>query len=181
MEESGWKNPLSRGFLPAHKESRQECPRFRSSAAGDVKAAQSHLKPPKATSKPYSRHILGIDSGVQRHPKATSKPTDSQPIGTPKPHQCDPKATPRLHQSHPKATPKPPQGYTKATPRLHQSHPKERRRPRRLKPSALPRAMHAFPTLPRVKPARTPALRDFVAGTPPPAHSAMKALASRRG
>src|ERR1019366_4057185 len=26
-----------------------------------------------------------------------------------------------------------------------------------------------------------PALRDFVAGTPPPAHSAMKALASRRG
>ena len=64
-------------------------------------------KPPKATSKPYSRHILGIDSGVQSHTKGTSKPTDSQPIGTPKPHQCDPKATPRLHQSHPKATPRP--------------------------------------------------------------------------
>src|ERR1035437_8212863 len=203
MEDGGWKSPLPRGYLSAHKQSRRECPRFRSSAAGDVKppkATQSHLK---ATSKPYSRHILGIDSGVQSHPKATSKPTDSQPIGTPKPHQCDPKATPRLHQSHPKATPKPPQGYTKATPRLHQSHPKatpkppqgytkatprlhqshrkERRRPRRLKPSALPRAMHAFPTFPHVKPARTPALRDFVAGTPPPAHSAMKALASRQG
>src|ERR1019366_6281611 len=66
-------------------------------------------KPPKATPKPYTRHILGIDSGVQSHPKATLKPTDSQPIGTPKPHQCDPKATPKPHQ-----------GYTKATPRLHQ-------------------------------------------------------------
>src|ERR1035441_2590590 len=31
-------------------------------------------KPPKATSKPYTRHILGIDSGVQSHPKATPKP-----------------------------------------------------------------------------------------------------------
>src|ERR1035441_9819924 len=41
--------------------------------------------------------------------------------------------------------------------------------------------MHAFPTLPRAKPARTPALRDFVAGTPLPAHSAMKSLASCRG
>src|ERR1035438_9399368 len=64
-------------------------------------------KPPKATTKPYSRHILGIDSGVQSHTKGTSKPPDSQPIGTPKPHQCDPKATPRLPQSHPKATPRP--------------------------------------------------------------------------
>src|ERR1019366_3291818 len=42
-------------------------------------------KPPKATSKPYSRHILGIDSGVQSHTKAT----------------------PRPHQGHTKATPKP--------------------------------------------------------------------------
>src|ERR1022692_3600021 len=57
-------------------------------------------KPPKATPKPYSRHILGIDSGVQSHPKATSKPTDSQPIGTPKPHQCDLKATPKPPQSY---------------------------------------------------------------------------------
>src|ERR1019366_7030464 len=96
MEESGWKNPLSRGFLPAHKESRQECPRFRSSAAGDVKAAQSHLKPPKATAKPYSRHILGIDSGVQSHTKAT-----------PRLHQGYTKATPRLHQGYPTASLKP--------------------------------------------------------------------------
>src|ERR1035438_6530225 len=42
-------------------------------------------KPPQATTKPYTRHILGIDSGVQSPPKATS----------------------RLHQSHPKAPPKP--------------------------------------------------------------------------
>src|ERR1035438_3390768 len=49
-------------------------------------------KPPQATPKPYTRHILGIDSGVQSHPKATSKPTDSQPIGTPKPPQGYPKA-----------------------------------------------------------------------------------------
>src|ERR1017187_2214172 len=65
-------------------------------------------KPPKATPKPYSRHILGIDSGVQSHPKATPRPTDSQPIGAPKPHQCDPKATSKPPQSHTKATPKPP-------------------------------------------------------------------------
>src|ERR1039458_4413710 len=65
-------------------------------------------KPPKATAKPYSRHILGIYSGVQSHPKATSKPTDSQPIGPPKPPQSHPKATPKPHQSHTKATPKPP-------------------------------------------------------------------------
>src|ERR1017187_7070882 len=33
------------------------------------------LKPPKATAKPYTRHILGIDSGHQSHTKATPKPT----------------------------------------------------------------------------------------------------------
>src|ERR1035441_1439679 len=52
-------------------------------------------KPPKATAKPYTRHIVGIYSGVQSHPKATSKPTDSQPIGTPEPPQSHPKATPK--------------------------------------------------------------------------------------
>src|ERR1019366_8425516 len=57
-------------------------------------------KPPKAISKPPQSHILGIDSGVQRHPKASLKP-----------HQGHTKATSRLHQ-----------GYTKATPRPHQSH-----------------------------------------------------------
>src|ERR1039458_5879831 len=54
-------------------------------------------KPPKATTKPYSRHILGIDSGVQSHLKAT----------------------PRPYQGHTKATPKPPQGHTKATLKPH--------------------------------------------------------------
>src|ERR1035441_5175527 len=53
-------------------------------------------KPPKATTKPYSRHILGIDSGVQSHPKATLKPP-----------QGATKATPMRPQSHLKATPKP--------------------------------------------------------------------------
>src|ERR1035438_1238604 len=72
--------------------------------------SKGEAKPPQATPKPYTRHILGIDSGVQSHPKATPRPTDSQPIGTPKPHQSHTKATPRLPQSHPKATPKPPLG-----------------------------------------------------------------------
>src|ERR1035441_744137 len=67
---------------------------------------KARAKPPKATPKPYTRHILGIDSGVQSHPKATPRPTDSQPIGAPKPHQCDPKATSKPPQSHTKATPK---------------------------------------------------------------------------
>src|ERR1035437_229078 len=37
------------------------------------------LKPPEATAKPYTRHILGIDSGLQSHPKATTKPSQSHP------------------------------------------------------------------------------------------------------
>src|ERR1035438_6166174 len=37
-------------------------------------------KPPKATAKPYSRHILGIYSGVQSHPQATPKLPSSQLI-----------------------------------------------------------------------------------------------------
>src|ERR1019366_7320970 len=40
----------------------------------EVKALDAG-KPPKATAKPYSRHILGIYSGVQSHTKATPKPT----------------------------------------------------------------------------------------------------------
>src|ERR1017187_2727563 len=57
------------------------------------------LKPPKATAKPYTRHILGIDSGLQSHTKAT-----------PRPHQGHTKATPKPHQSHTKDTLKPHQG-----------------------------------------------------------------------
>src|ERR1039458_8484104 len=65
------------------------------------------LKPPKATAKPYSRHILGIYSGVQSHPKATLQPPQGHLKATPKPHQSHTKATPKPHQSHTKATPKP--------------------------------------------------------------------------
>src|ERR1039457_551269 len=50
-------------------------------------------KPPKATAKPYSRHILGIDSGVQSHPKATPRPHQSHTKATPKPPPCDIQAT----------------------------------------------------------------------------------------
>jgi hypothetical protein len=64
-------------------------------------------KPSKATTKPYTRHILGIDSGVQSHPKATTKPSTVECRATPKPPQGSTKATLRLHQSHTKATPKP--------------------------------------------------------------------------
>src|ERR1017187_7988397 len=71
------------------------------------------LKPPKATAKPYTRHILGIDSGLQSHTKAT-----------PRPHQSHTKATPKPHQGHTKATPRPHQSHTKATPKPHQTHPK---------------------------------------------------------
>src|ERR1017187_754330 len=45
------------------------------------KGQKGRAKPPKATTRPYTRHILGIDSGVQSHPKAT----------------------PRLHQGYTKA------------------------------------------------------------------------------
>src|ERR1022692_4327574 len=43
------------------------------------------LKPPKATAKPYTRHILGIDSGLQSHLKATLRPPHSHTKATPKP------------------------------------------------------------------------------------------------
>src|ERR1035441_3492778 len=36
---------------------------------GKATLPKSHPKPPKATTKPYTRHILGIDSGVQSHLK----------------------------------------------------------------------------------------------------------------
>src|ERR1019366_8735080 len=85
-------------------------------------------KPPKATPRPYTRHILGIDSGVQSHPKAT-----------PKPHQSHTKATPRPHQGHTKATPRPHQGHTKATLRPHQSHPKATPKPPQSHPKATPK------------------------------------------
>ena len=68
-------------------------------------------QPPKATTRPYTRHILGIDSGVQSHPKATPKPPQSLLIGN------------RLGtQSHPKATSMRPQSHHKATTKRHQSH-----------------------------------------------------------
>src|ERR1017187_8854942 len=70
-------------------------------------AAQSHLKPPKATAKPDSRHILGIDSGVQSHTKAT----------------------PRLHQGSTKATLQPPQSHPKATLMRPSSHLQARCKP----------------------------------------------------
>src|ERR1035438_831328 len=60
-------------------------------------------KPLKATAKPYSRHILGIYSGVQSHPKATLKPPQGHLKAPPKRHQSATKATPKPHQSHTKA------------------------------------------------------------------------------
>src|ERR1035441_726735 len=71
---------------------------------------KARAKPPKATPKPYSRHILGIDSGVQSHPKATPKPPQGLLIA----NRLGP-------QSHTNATLKPLQGYTKAIPKPHQS------------------------------------------------------------
>src|ERR1035438_2561394 len=64
-------------------------------------------KPPKATAKPYSRHILGIYSGVQSHPKAIPRPHQSLLIGTALRPQSHLKATPKPPSSHPKATFKP--------------------------------------------------------------------------
>src|ERR1039458_5091937 len=64
---------------------------------------QSQAKPPKATSKPYTRHLLGIYSGVQSHPKATPKPHQGHTKATPKPPPCDTHATPGLWGTHPLA------------------------------------------------------------------------------
>src|ERR1039458_7756806 len=47
-----------------------------------------------------TRHILGIDSGVQSHHKAIYLGVQSHPKATPMRPQSHPKAPPRLHQSH---------------------------------------------------------------------------------
>src|ERR1017187_4088287 len=68
------------------------------------------LKPPKATAKPYTRHIRGIDSGLQSHTTAT-----------PQPHHSHTTATPQPHHSHTTAIPQPYHSHTKAIPQPHQS------------------------------------------------------------
>src|ERR1035441_8296330 len=88
-----------------------------------VASARGRAKPPKATPRPYTRHILGIDSGVQSHTKATPRLHQGYTKATPRLHQGYTKATPKLHQGYTNATPRLHQGYTKATPRPHQSHP----------------------------------------------------------
>ena len=100
MEHRGWNGSPPSGSLHANKQSCQEGPVF-DPALWQAKATQSH---PHATPKPYSRHILGIDSGVQSHLKAT-----------PRLHQGSTKAPPRLHQGSTKAPPEPHQSHTNAT------------------------------------------------------------------
>jgi hypothetical protein len=46
---------------------------------GNPRLPSNRVEPPKATIKPYTRHILGIDSGEQRHPKATPMRPSSHP------------------------------------------------------------------------------------------------------
>jgi hypothetical protein len=65
-----------------------------------VLAPEATPKPPQATTKPYSRHILGIYSGVQSHPKASLKPLQGHPKASSKPHQSHPNATLKPPQSH---------------------------------------------------------------------------------
>src|ERR1039457_3440941 len=77
------------------------------SALAQCGMQKARAKPPKATSKPYNRHILGIDSGLQSHPKAT----------------------PRLHQGYTKATPKPPPSHPHATPKPSTSQVHARKKP----------------------------------------------------
>ena len=54
----------------------------------------------QATPRPYTRHILGIDSGVQSHHKAITKPLQSHHRAITEPPQSHPKATLRPPQSH---------------------------------------------------------------------------------
>src|ERR1039458_9831269 len=67
---------------------------------GDGRGQKGPAKPPKAISKPPQSHILGIDSGVQRHPKATPKPHQSHTKATPKPPPCDLQAKYTREGSH---------------------------------------------------------------------------------
>ena len=96
------------------------------STGPDTASGKGRTKPPQATPKPYTRHILGINSGVQSYPKATLKPHQSHLKATLKPPSSHPQATlkpPSSHilgidsgvQSYPKATLKPLQSHLKAT------------------------------------------------------------------
>jgi hypothetical protein len=76
---------------------------------------------PTPGTKPYTRHILGIDSGLQSHPNATPKPPQSHILGIYLGVQSHLKATPMRPSCDPKATSKPPQSANKATPEQRMS------------------------------------------------------------
>jgi hypothetical protein len=86
----------------------------------NVERPTSNLEQGRAAShpKPYTRHVLGIYSGVQRHPKAIIKPHQGQLLGNQLGTNCDPKATLKRHQSHTNATPMRPQSHLKARGKL---------------------------------------------------------------
>src|ERR1017187_1712346 len=75
-------DPLRTGTVRGleHRTSNVEHPTSNLERRG--KATQSHRK---ATAKPYTRHILGIDSGVQSQHKATPNPPQSHLKGRGKP------------------------------------------------------------------------------------------------
>ena len=72
------------GFVASDTATRLDRPLY-----GRYGSTEAGAKPPKAILKPYTRHILGIDSGVQSHHKATTRPPQGY-------H----KATTRLPQGH---------------------------------------------------------------------------------
>ena len=78
---------------------------------------KGRAEPPKATAKPYSRHILGIYSGGQSHLKATPKPFGRQAVGNRLGTQSHPNASSKPPQSHILGNTEPPQSHTKATPK----------------------------------------------------------------
>jgi hypothetical protein len=66
-----WKGSPPGGFLCAQAEVCQGCRLLRRTTPEACGRQKALSKPPKATTKPYTRHILGIYSGVQSHLKAT--------------------------------------------------------------------------------------------------------------
>src|ERR1035437_10317760 len=96
--------------------SRQERSSFRySTLAERGRQGKDRPRPPQATCKPTTSHLLGRSEPPSSHLQATLMRPSCDPHATPMRPPCDPHVTPKPTDSQPIGNPKPHQSHTKAT------------------------------------------------------------------